>query len=67
MPRRILPIPNDRSQYDGRTFARYLRSLRRPRRSGKNGRHLDDGGVPVEPNKPRDLSGGAAAALEFDE
>jgi hypothetical protein len=36
---------------------------RRPRR----GRDLDDGGVPVEPDKPRTLSGGAAAALEFDE
>jgi len=30
-------------------------------------RDLDDGGVPVEPNRPRGLSGGAAAALEFDD
>jgi len=37
------------------------------RRRGKRGRDLDDGGVPVEPNKPRNLEGGAAAALEFDE
>ena len=29
-------------------------------------RDLDEGGVPVEPNWPRDLSGGAAAPLEFD-
>jgi len=28
---------------------------------------LDEGGVPVEPDKPKNLSGGAAAALEFDE
>lgn len=27
----------------------------------------DDGGVPVEPNKPNTLSGGAAAELEFDD
>jgi hypothetical protein len=27
----------------------------------------EDGGVPVEPNRPNTLSGGAAAALEFDE
>ena len=36
---------------------------RKPRR----GKDLDDGGVPVEPDKPKDLSGGAAAALEFDD
>ena len=41
--------------------------LGRRRRKGKRGRDLDDGGVPVEPNKPRNLEGGAAAALEFDE
>jgi hypothetical protein len=27
----------------------------------------DDGGVPVEPNKPNTLTGGAAAELEFDD
>ena len=37
------------------------------RRRGRRRKDLDDGGVPVEPNKPRTLSGGAAAALEFDE
>lgn len=36
------------------------------RRRRKRGRDLDDGGVPVEPNNPRNLEGGAAAALEFD-
>jgi hypothetical protein len=36
-----------------------------PRR--KRNRDLDDGGVPVEPNKPRNLEGGAAAALDFDD
>ena len=38
---------------------------RSPRRRGRR-KDLDDGGVPVEPNKPKNLSGGAAAALEFD-
>jgi hypothetical protein len=27
----------------------------------------DDGGVPVEPNRPSTLTGGAAAELEFDD
>ena len=30
-------------------------------------RDLDQGGVPVEPNRPNNLSGGAAAELEFDD
>ena len=37
---------------------------RKRRRRGR--RDLEDGGVPVEPNKPKNLSGGAAAALEFE-
>ena len=40
---------------------------RRRRRKPSRRRDLDDGGVPVEPNKPKNLSGGAAAALEFDD
>ena len=38
---------------------------RRRKRPGKD----DAGGdpVPVEPNRPNNLTGGAAAALEFDE
>ena len=38
---------------------------RRNRRGGR--KDLDDGGVPVEPNRPKNLSGGAAAALEFED
>ncbi len=38
---------------------------KRRRRRGRN--DFDDGGVLVEPDKPKNLSGGAAAALEFDE
>ena len=37
------------------------------RRRNKRRRDLDDGGVPVEPINPRNLEGGAAAALEFDD
>ena len=37
----------------------------RPRRGRR--RDLDDGGVPVEPTRPRNLSGGAAAALEYED
>jgi len=40
--------------------------LRARKRRGKRGRNPEDGGVPVEPDKPRGLEGGAAAALEFD-
>lgn len=44
----------------------YLKVVRAVRRK-KNGK--DDGGLPmpVEPNRPNNLSGGAAAALEFDD
>lgn len=46
----------------------WLRALRmQGRRGGKNGPGLESDAVPVEPNRPNDLSGGAAAALEFDE
>jgi hypothetical protein len=39
--------------------------LRRRRRKGRD--DPDAGGVPVDPTKPLDLTGGAAAALEFDD
>ena len=34
---------------------------------GAKPKDKDDGGVPVEPNRPLNLSGGAAEALEFDD
>jgi hypothetical protein len=37
------------------------------RRGSKKGRDETDDGVPVTPNRPDILSGGAAAPLEFDE
>ena len=43
-----------------------IESLLRNRRK-KRGPDLEDGGVPVEPNRPKGLSGGAEAALEFDD
>jgi hypothetical protein len=33
----------------------------------RKGKDPDRGGVPVEPNRPNTLTGGAAAALEFDD
>jgi hypothetical protein len=41
--------------------------LKRPGPRRKRGKDSDDGGVPVEPNRPNTLSGGAAAELEFDD
>jgi hypothetical protein len=37
------------------------------RKRSRRGDDPEDGGVPVEPDRPNTLSGGAAAALEFDE
>ena len=68
-----MPLPdipsNDRRAgrrpFRDRWFMAPFREAMRRRR--KRSRDLDDGGVPVEPNKPRNLEGGAAAALVFDE
>jgi hypothetical protein len=59
--RHYRPSGRPRSSLDEQ-FRRYLRGLR-----GKRDKDSDDGGVPVEPNKPSTLSGGAAAELEFDD
>ena len=40
----------------------FLKSRRR-----KRDKDNEDGGVPVVPNRPNTLSGGAAAELEFDD
>ena len=48
-----------------KSWERLLRTYLKPRRRRGNGRHgLPE---PVEPNSPKPLSGGAAAALEFDD
>ena len=36
-------------------------------RLSKRDKDAEDGGVPVEPNRPNTLSGGAAAELQFDD
>jgi hypothetical protein len=43
---------------------RFLDTL--PRKRGRKGRDRDEGGVPVEPNRPNTLSGGATAALDSE-
>ena len=53
--------PRDTKESWERLLRMYLRPKRR-RRPPKGG--LPE---PVEPNSPKNLSGGAAAALEFDE
>jgi hypothetical protein len=42
----------------------FINALNRKRR--RPGKDRDVGGVPVEPNSPRGLSGGAAAPLDFE-
>ena len=48
-----------------RTFARRLADRPRPGRKRPDGETGEP--CPVDPNRPLDLSGGAAAALEFDD
>jgi hypothetical protein len=71
MPHRDLPPRPPRLDPFGGPFKRSSRlamlalvAMLARRRKGKD---PDRGGVPVEPNRPNTLSGGAAAPLEFDE
>jgi len=64
MAKRVLPIPNARAQF---RRAWEVRMRKFWNRGPRGARGLDDGGIPVDPNKPLNLSGGAAAALEFDD
>lgn len=57
-------LPEARKAFD-KEWARRLRG--RMRRKPRKGFGLEGGGVPVEPDRPNTLSGGAAAALEFDD
>ena len=52
----------DKSHLWDKLIPSYLGTRRK-----KGGPDLEEGGVPVEPNRPKDLSGGAAAAPEFDD
>ena len=62
---RRAPRPRQSGNNFEEAFRRYLRFGPRRRRSGE--KDPEDGGVPVEPNKPNTLTGGAAAELEFDD
>ena len=55
---------NDPSRLFRIQISGWIEAQKRKRRRGKD---LDDGGVPVEPNKPKNLTGGAAAPLEYDD
>jgi hypothetical protein len=63
LPKRKLRRPaGRRSGFDALLRSPFLRRTR-----GRRGSDPEDGGVPVEPDRPNTLSGGAAAALDFEE
>ena len=64
MPRLRIPIPSfpPRPPFSATILAALMAAGRRRKPKDK-----DKGGVPVEPDRPRNLSGGAAAELEFDD
>jgi hypothetical protein len=64
MPR--IPAPPSSARLSVAALALALQRLNRGPPKGKR-KDSDEGGVPVEPNRPNTLTGGAAAALEFDE
>ena len=59
------PFRSHRKLLYGLVALEWLQGQKKGRRRRR--KDLDDGGVLVEPNKPKNLSGGAAAALEFDD
>ena len=64
-----MPMPHFPPRHRRRPFAAgfpaHLWMEAASRKKRKPGKDLDDGGVPVEPDRPRNLTGGAAAELEF--
>ncbi len=52
-----------RSLSSGFVYLAVAEAMKRKR--GGPDKELDEGGVPAEPDRPRDLSGGAAAELDF--
>jgi hypothetical protein len=54
-----------RSLTSGFAYLAFTEAMKRKRR--KPGKELDEGGVPVEPDRPRNLEGGAAAELDFED
>lgn len=70
MPSPDFPPPRRRRDSGGRSFTPGFGELRTPpaaRRKARRGRDPDEGGIPVEPDRPNTLSGGAAAAIDFEE
>ena len=59
-----MPLP-DFSTPPRRKWDTRVEILKRIPPKRRKGRDKDEGGVTVEPRKPKDLSGGAAAELEF--
>ena len=61
-------MPNpDRLTPSRRPFKMSMLAWIMAQKRRRPGKKFDDGGVPVEPNRPNTLTGGAAAPLEFDE
>jgi hypothetical protein len=65
LPRKLRRDVGGRSFTPGFDGLRKFKFLRRKRR--RRGPDPEDGGVPAEPDRPNTLSGGAAAALDFEE
>jgi hypothetical protein len=66
------PLPRKlRRDVGGRSFTPgfdgLLRSPFLRRKRSRKGPDPEEGGVPAEPDRPNTLSGGAAAALDFEE
>ena len=64
MPTPDIPTQKPRRRVSWQALAAALAVKGKRRGPGKT---PDAGGVPVEPDSPRGLSGGAAAALDFEE
>lgn len=64
-----LPIPSKRWGNHGSRLARHLfeEAYRRHMRKRRDERDPDLGGVPVEPDRPNTLIGGAEAELDFED
>ena len=63
MPTPDIPSRKPRRRVSWHALAAALLANRKRQPPGKA---PDAGGVPVEPDNPRDLSGGAAAPLDFE-
>jgi len=64
-PRRLRRDVGGRSFTPGFAWLAWAEAMkRRKRRPGKDN---DRGGVPVEPDRPNTLTGGAAAELDFED